>query len=532
MFPQKSTDPVIIPPLPTPAPTSSDITHVVTPEGVGIRIDDVDASLWKYLRTHKLWHLILLVPFIVAWEAFCAFLLIADIQDSSSSSSRGIGDAMALPIVLLGAWIYKIKRNFQHAFFEQFAISNGYTFTQKGAIGETYGAIFRQAGTHTASDIVVGKYQDNSMRLFLHEWRLGRDSHTNTVIEIDLQGQLPNLLMVNKKSQFTRAGLVSTFRTKNTFSLEGDFDQHFTLYGEDKYRIEALQVFDPEIMALMMDESKQYSVEFVNDRIYIYANSAIDNTRDITQAFALAKRLVEEIGPVARRLEKHSDILPAPVNVVQKDELNRWFKWMAWGTLGLVVLSAIVVAVYGLIAYKDAALSETAATETSLNKDIQQTIDNAESIADIQSDTNLSMKASDTIRAIDGEVAVKNTPSSLSQMTSVIAYQWLWNLQQGNFDTAYGLEDPSYQKASPLAQQRKTLKGLYPKGYAATYKGEKVVQQSDGSQVVSIYHKVTDPTNDNIAPSYIEVLVINNNGVVGIFGENHSPNPFVAQRSN
>jgi len=74
-----------------------------------------------------------------------------------------------------------------------------------------------------------GTYEGSSLRLFLYELVVGsgryQQRYQDTVIELDLNGQLPNLLMVNKHSKFGQLNLTGAYGIKNTISLEGDFNQ-------------------------------------------------------------------------------------------------------------------------------------------------------------------------------------------------------------------------------------------------------------------------------------------------------------------
>ncbi|MFI5271295.1 MAG: hypothetical protein ACHQT9_04620, partial [Candidatus Saccharimonadales bacterium] len=127
--------------------------------------------------------------------------------------------------------------------------------------------------------------------------------------------KLPNLLMINKKSKLGGLDITDAFDEKHTISLEGDFNDYFTLYANQNNEIEAREVFTPDTMALMEDNSKHYSVEFGGNRVYIYANGYIGNKQELIGAFTLAKKLIEKIGPLAERLARDSTIIPKPLTI-------------------------------------------------------------------------------------------------------------------------------------------------------------------------------------------------------------------------
>ena len=300
------------------------------PAGADIRIDNVNKSLWQYVKKHKLWELIILLMFVIIWEIFLIILFIKyqdQINNSGSSGSNGYGYLIIAPFMVLAFWVYKLKKQFEAAFLEEFALANGYSFNQAGTVDETYGSIFRVKGRQSVSDVITGQYSGSDLRIFLYEDVIGygryQQKYQDTVIELDFHGELPDLLMVNNQSHFGHLNIAGSFGIKNKISLEGDFNKYFTLYAPQGNEVEALEVFSPDTMALMEDESKHYTVEFAGNRIYIYANGFVSTTDNLTQLFRLAKKLIEKLAPLASRLKNDSAIVAAPI----KGRINLPASW-------------------------------------------------------------------------------------------------------------------------------------------------------------------------------------------------------------
>ncbi|MDB5186742.1 MAG: hypothetical protein JWM07_214 [Candidatus Saccharibacteria bacterium] len=55
-------------------------------------------------------------------------------------------------------------------------------------------------------------------------------------------------------------------------SLEGDFDKYFTLYAPAEYEQDALYVFTPDLMALLIDTVADYDAEVIDDQLFIYGS--------------------------------------------------------------------------------------------------------------------------------------------------------------------------------------------------------------------------------------------------------------------
>jgi len=55
-----------------------------------------------------------------------------------------------------------------------------------------------------------------------------------------------------------------------TLELEGDFNEHFTLYAPKEYERDAYYIFTPDLMALLIDEVGQFDVEVIDDQLFVY----------------------------------------------------------------------------------------------------------------------------------------------------------------------------------------------------------------------------------------------------------------------
>jgi hypothetical protein len=65
---------------------------------------------------------------------------------------------------------------------------------------------------------------------------------------------------------------------KQILHLEGDFDEHFTLYCPQQYEQDALYIFTPDLMALLIDEASPYDVELVDQWMFVYSSRPFQMT--------------------------------------------------------------------------------------------------------------------------------------------------------------------------------------------------------------------------------------------------------------
>lgn len=76
-------------------------------------------------------------------------------------------------------------------------------------------------------------------------------------------------------------------------SLEGDFDTRFRLYVPSGYERDALYVFTPDLMALMIDEAGDLDVELRDDQLIVYRPGGFDLTDpSVWQRFARIRATV------------------------------------------------------------------------------------------------------------------------------------------------------------------------------------------------------------------------------------------------
>jgi hypothetical protein len=88
-------------------------------------------------------------------------------------------------------------------------------------------------------------------------------------LAIDLPRHLPNMILdAGSNDGLLTSSLARPPKENQRLSLEGDFDRHFRLYVPKGYERDALYVFTPDLMALLIDETGDLDVE-VRDNLLI-----------------------------------------------------------------------------------------------------------------------------------------------------------------------------------------------------------------------------------------------------------------------
>lgn len=100
----------------------------------------------------------------------------------------------------------------------------------------------------------------------------GKVTHTFGYLQMTLPRRVPHMLLDARANDILGiSNLPRGVDRSQRLSLEGDFDQHFTLYAPAEYQTDALYVFTPDLMATLIDEGSSYDVELVDDRLYLYS---------------------------------------------------------------------------------------------------------------------------------------------------------------------------------------------------------------------------------------------------------------------
>jgi hypothetical protein len=190
---------------------------------------------------------------VIAIPVFFAFLTLASsVQVYKEFADRHWGRRAQLPL---------------------FARANGIEYRTISPALPYPGIIFRQGDSRAMSDRLIsttGRFFDVGN---LEYWvRSGRSRLAVRwgYLALRLDRNLPNMVLIAKENQgLGGSDLPGTFRPSQVLSLEGDFDKYFTLYCPKEYETDALYVFTPDLMALLIDNVQSFDVEIVDDWMFV-----------------------------------------------------------------------------------------------------------------------------------------------------------------------------------------------------------------------------------------------------------------------
>ncbi|WP_354570083.1 hypothetical protein [Glaciihabitans sp. UYNi722] len=125
-----------------------------------------------------------------------------------------------------------------------------------------------------------------------------RTNHGWGYLAIKLDRRLPNMVLDARSNNNLLGGtnLPDALKRDQSLSLEGDFDKDFTLYCPREYKTDALCVFTPDLMALLIDQTQQFDVEIVDDWMFVYSSKPL-NMGDVPTLNHLF-RIIDTVGAV------------------------------------------------------------------------------------------------------------------------------------------------------------------------------------------------------------------------------------------
>jgi hypothetical protein len=127
------------------------------------------------------------------------------------------------------------------------------------------GSSIREYPRFVASGVEVGNLRYRSARSV--EWHY---------VAVTLPDPLPHLILDATSNGHISDKLPVGIDREQRLSLEGDFDRWFQAYSTPAYRMEALYVLTPDVMAALIDQAGGFNVEIVDDMLVFFTPRAAD----------------------------------------------------------------------------------------------------------------------------------------------------------------------------------------------------------------------------------------------------------------
>ena len=182
---------------------------------------------------------------------------------------------------------------------DRFAAANGLVFAPVESNPAYPGAIFGIGSSRAATDHVrsaSGRFLDYGNYRYVTGSGRSSTTHHWGFLALQLDRALPHMLLDARANNgmFGGSNLPAAFDRKQVLSLEGDFDEFFTLYCPQRYERDALYVFTPDLMALLIDSAAPFDVEIIDSWMFVYSAARFDLAQPAVHERLL--RIVDTIG--------------------------------------------------------------------------------------------------------------------------------------------------------------------------------------------------------------------------------------------
>ena len=314
-------------------------TFDYAPLSTSVSARDMFLSLWRQtVETSKSSYTLMRIA--VGVLVFASLILVWLSMSGHISTLLLVG-GMALA-VLMGALAQRDQIRLR-----RFAQANNLAYIESTEVLAREGTIFNRGH----SQRIVGGIRSEEPGFYeIANYRYTTGSgknqqlHKYGFVSIKLPRKLPHMLLDSRKNNFMTAmtNLPELVKSGQALRLEGDFNEHFTLYVPAGYERDALYVLTPDIMQLLIDRAAGYDVEIVDDRLYLYVSGAfaLTDATKLQQLFQLADTLYNDF---YQQTDHYADarIGDRAANLVHADGARLRHQ----SSLGLVMLIVGVVAV-------------------------------------------------------------------------------------------------------------------------------------------------------------------------------------------
>ena len=261
-----------------------------------------DGRPWASISASQVLTIIAAIPILI----IMAVILGSIVWDVAAAAGRSwpivpilmAGVVLVIAVLALRR-VLKVGSHWERwARLDAFARANGLVFSPRDADPAYPGMVFGLGTDRVAHERLTG-HADPFLDLGNYRYTTGSGKNRTTndwgYLALRLERRLPHMVLDSRaNNSLFGTNLPSTFDRDQVLKLEGDFNEHFTLYCPAAYERDALYVFTPDLMALLIDEASPFDVELVDDWMFVYSAQRFE----MTDAATIQRlfRIVDTVG--------------------------------------------------------------------------------------------------------------------------------------------------------------------------------------------------------------------------------------------
>jgi hypothetical protein len=220
-----------------------------------------------------------------------------------------------LGLIFIAFGYFGLKQALRHLnIVKTFAQKNDLVFKFVGDIKSVSGRLFSIGHSRRISMEMSGKYSNRPVRIFNYAYTIGsgKNSHTYkfTVGELEIEKTKFPHIFLKSDSMWHHVNRDFFGQDKDVrIKLEEPYEKKFNLYCRQDYEIEVLQIFTKEFLNYLIEHGNKFSIEFSDNKIYIYDDKILRSESDINELYDVMKHILEKVGPLLDRLHDDFDAM-------------------------------------------------------------------------------------------------------------------------------------------------------------------------------------------------------------------------------
>ncbi len=301
-------------PQPTPAPVTSQDNQLSAEVAEYGEVDDMQKGTMAYIwKHHRITWLISLVASIVLVPVLLFFEITSGGFAQNTSNSGSSLEICFVPLLILIV-VYSYYGNKRAQVFEkEIAASLNLSFQLTGNVNTLSGHLLSSGGLfgtgRSVRYVMTGTYQNIPITIFTFCRVISEGKHSRTVyatvFSCTIGTSLPDLILVPVSSGDSATNIRYSGVPKGykQLPLEGNFDNYFHFYIPENSQIDALQILQPDIMAILIDKYSGTGFEFTGNTFYVYPERQLTNREDFLTTLGLVQQIYNRILPTLQEMK-------------------------------------------------------------------------------------------------------------------------------------------------------------------------------------------------------------------------------------
>jgi hypothetical protein len=196
-------------------------------------------------------------------------------------------------VAFIGYLFYR-KIQYRRLFWSEYAKYRGWAYLSTGSADVESAMMFHQGNHQVVTDVVSGTISNHPLTLCNYKFRIGygknAEIHSYTVVIVTFKGRFPHVYVDRLDHGY---GL----KVGRALPLPNEVSKQFKIFAPPEYEIEALAIFDPEILAKLLDLKYNFDMELIDQKLYVFMPQMIDSKEVLEQRLQQAESLLEELIP-------------------------------------------------------------------------------------------------------------------------------------------------------------------------------------------------------------------------------------------